>query len=169
VDVVLVSLVINNDPKTARNLSLISLEAFAYSGFLSYASSAISARARPGSGCSSCALDTASFWSGHATISATSAGLTCANHAYLPLWGNPTADAAACALASSNALFTGVARIVADRHYASDVIVGAGVGFAVGFAVPTLLHYSVGTAAEDLSFGPMPSCGRTCLGVQGRF
>jgi hypothetical protein len=42
---------------------------------------------------------------------------------------------------SALASATGVLRIVADRHYASDVIVGAVMGLSVGYGLPWLLHY----------------------------
>ena len=35
---------------------------------------------------------------------------------------------------------TGYLRMAADRHYFTDVVTGAVVGSAVGFAVPYLLH-----------------------------
>lgn len=38
------------------------------------------------------------------------------------------------------AAFTGYLRIAADKHYLSDVLVGAGVGSLVGWAVPYLFH-----------------------------
>jgi membrane-associated phospholipid phosphatase len=38
------------------------------------------------------------------------------------------------------AAFTGYVRIAADKHYLSDVLVGAGVGSLVGWAVPYLFH-----------------------------
>ena len=46
---------------------------------------------------------------------------------------------------------TGVTRVVADRHYASDVVVGAAIGFGVGYGLPRLLHYRAGTQAADAS------------------
>jgi membrane-associated phospholipid phosphatase len=38
------------------------------------------------------------------------------------------------------AAITGYLRIAADKHYASDVLVGAAAGSAVGFIIPTLHH-----------------------------
>jgi membrane-associated phospholipid phosphatase len=35
----------------------------------------------------------------------------------------------------------GVLRIMGDRHYATDVLTGAAIGFGFGYGVPTLLHY----------------------------
>lgn len=81
------------------------------------------------------------FYSGHTAMVAASAGAVCANHSFMPLWGHPAADAFACGLASSAAVATAATRLVGDRHYFSDVFVGSVVGFGIGFAVPTLLHY----------------------------
>jgi membrane-associated phospholipid phosphatase len=38
------------------------------------------------------------------------------------------------------ASFTGYLRMAADKHYLSDVLVGAGVGSLIGWAVPYLFH-----------------------------
>jgi membrane-associated phospholipid phosphatase len=162
------------DGKAARNVAWIGLEAFSYSGLLSFASTSISARARPdsaeclarhpdGSGCSA---DTQSFWSGHSTITATSAGIVCANHRYMPLWGHPVADFSACMVAAGSALTTAISRVAADRHYASDVLVGMGVGFGVGYAVPVLLHYSHAPSGLTVAMAP---CSGQCLSLSGSF
>ena len=150
VDPLLVSLAGRGDGKTALNLELIGLEAFSYAGLTSFVATRTSVRERPdttecrrqhpdGIGCPS---DTEAFWSGHTSIAAASAGLVCANHRYLPLWGSVAADISACALAATSALLTGGTRLAADRHYATDVLMGMGVGFGFGYAVPVLLHYS---------------------------
>ena len=57
------------------------------------------------------------------------------------LYANSVADALACAGTITLAASTGTLRVLGDRHYASDVVVGAVVGFAVGYGVPTLFHY----------------------------
>ncbi len=90
----------------------------------------------------------ASFYSGHAATSATSAGLICAQHTHLPLYGRG-ADFAACADAIVLTSLTGVLRVVSDNHYASDVIVGHAVGFATGYLMPTLLHFRNPPRAND--------------------
>jgi membrane-associated phospholipid phosphatase len=114
-------------------------------------------------------VDTESFFSGHTTIAATSAGLVCANHSRLPLWGHPVADASACALSSTAAVFTGVSRILADRHYATDVLAGFGFGFGIGYAVPVLLHYSRVKTDAVLSLSPGGPCTGACLRLSGSF
>ena len=174
VDPLLVAWGIHGDPKTAWNLGFMGLEAFSYTGLLSFLSTRSSLRERPdstecrrqhpdGAGCQ---VDTESFWSGHTSIAAASAGLVCANHRYLSLWGHPAADATACIWAASGALFTGVSRLSADRHYATDVIVGLGVGFGIGYAVPVLFHYSRNNTDVTVSVAP---CEGSCLSVTGSF
>jgi membrane-associated phospholipid phosphatase len=177
IDPLLVSLAVNGDPKAAVNLELVSLEAFSYAGLLSFVSTRISVRARPdtteclrqrpdGAGCEH---DTESFWSGHTSIVAASAGLVCANHQYMSLWHHPLADASACALASTGALVTAVSRIAADRHYATDVIVGMGIGFGFGYGVPVLLHYTRRRPGWTVSIQPDALGAGASLSVAGPF
>lgn len=85
-----------------------------------------------------------SFFSGHTTAAFTLAGLTCIHHANLPLYGHPVADALACLGGMAAASTTGALRIVADRHYMTDVLVGAVFGTAAGVTLPWLLHYRGG-------------------------
>jgi membrane-associated phospholipid phosphatase len=146
-------------------------EAYSYSGLLSIISTQISARKRPYSECHEGGeCDTQSFYSGHAAIAATGAGLMCANHTRIALYGNPVLDIGSCVLMSVNALVTATTRVTADRHYATDVIVGTGFGFAFGYAVPVLLHYSYGPKNDKrLTFAPDPSCGGNCISVRGVF
>ncbi len=174
IDPLLVAWGLHGDPKTAMNLGFMGLEAFSYAGVLSFISTRTSQRERPdatecyrnhpdGAGCQP---DTESFWSGHTSIAAASAGLVCANHRYLRLWGHPAADAAACVWASSGALATGLSRLVADRHYTTDVLVGMGVGFGFGYAVPVLLHYSRTKPEVTLAVAP---CAGGCVSLTGSF
>jgi hypothetical protein len=162
-DALVVSTVGHSDTKLAANLTGVTLEAYSYSGLASFIATETSARQRPDGS------DTQSFFSGHAAISATAAGLLCANHSRIPLWGNKVADVAACVIASLNALTTATTRVVADRHYASDVILGTGVGFGFGYAVPVLLHYSYHGTLGRISFVPDPNCGPGCIGMRGSF
>ncbi len=100
-----------------------------------------------------------SFFSGHATFvfalatsAATVATLRGYRHAWL-LWvvGQPLAAA------------TALLRLAADKHWASDVILGTLFGQAVGVLMPTLLHGRVGPV--ELQAAPMPNG----LAVSGRF
>jgi hypothetical protein len=171
VDVLLVSTIGHRDSKLTLNLGGMLLEAYAYSGLTSFISTSISARKRPSSEClpgGEC--DTQSFYSGHSAIAATGAGLMCANHTRIALYGNPILDIGVCVLASANALLTATTRVTADRHYATDVILGTGFGFGFGYLVPVLLHYSYGPNKDrTLRFAPDPSCGGSCIGVRGTF
>jgi membrane-associated phospholipid phosphatase len=177
VDPLLISLAGRGDGKAALNLELIGLEAFSYVGALSFVSTRLSLRERPdvtecrrqhpdGVGCIG---DTEAFWSGHTSIAAASAGLVCANHQYMRLWGSPLADFGACALATTTALVTGVTRLAADRHYATDVIVGEGIGFLTGYAVPVLLHYSRKQSRIAVTLRPDPIGPGGWLNVAGLF
>jgi membrane-associated phospholipid phosphatase len=177
VDPLVVAWLVRDDPKLAYNLAFLGLEAFSYAGLLSFVSTRISVRERPdASECrrqhpdfAGCEADTEAFWSGHTSIVAASAGLVCAHHRYLSLWGSPLADASACVLATSGALVTAGSRLMADRHYASDVIVGMAVGFGIGYAVPVLLHYSRDNGGVAVSVQPSALGDGASINVAGAF
>lgn len=80
-----------------------------------------------------------SFFSGHSAFTFMAAGLVCVHHVKLGLFGSP-GDELACVTAYAGAAATATLRVAGDMHFASDVMVGAGVGTLVGLAVP-LLHY----------------------------
>ena len=71
----------------------------------------------------------ASFYSLHAATA-----FTCAGFSYA-MGSSPTACGASLAMAGA----TGLLRIVSDRHYLSDVLIGAAMGFVVGYVVPVAL------------------------------
>lgn len=162
-DALIVATLAHADSKLAANLTLITLEAYSYSGAASFISTELTARQRPDGS------DTQSFFSGHTAIAATGAGLTCANHSRIALWGNAFADAAACIFASANALTTAATRIVADYHYTTDAIAGLLVGFGFGYAVPVLLHYSYAGEERSIALGPGPTRGGSGITVRGTF
>lgn len=91
--------------------------------------------------------ETQSFPSGHVTLVSTAAGLTCAHHTRIPLYGGGGGDLAACVTALGAATLTAVARMAIDSHYLTDVVVGMGIGALAGYAVPVLLHYGMRTDA----------------------
>jgi membrane-associated phospholipid phosphatase len=177
VDPIAVAWIAHGDPSAAANLALIGLEAFSYAGLSSFVSTRAFARERPDSAeCREhprpgerCSVDTESFWSGHTSITAAAAGLVCANHRYLPLWKWPVLDAGACALSVAGTVTTAVTRVVADRHYASDVLIGGVVGFGIGYAVPVFLHYERRRAAPTVSFLVARPCDRGCAVIGGPF
>ncbi|MCZ7679118.1 MAG: phosphatase PAP2 family protein [Sandaracinaceae bacterium] len=108
-----------------------------------------------------------SFFSGHTSLAFTSAALICLHHTELGLFG-PEGDAATCATGLALASTVGILRILADRHYATDVILGAGVGILSGWLVPWLLHYDVADAAglEGTSATLAPMIDGQNIGVQ---
>ena len=82
-----------------------------------------------------------SFFSGHSSVSFTSAGLVCSHHLHFKLFGGGAADAIACATSLVAAGTVASLRVMADQHYLSDVLTGSAIGAAVGFGLPWLLHY----------------------------
>lgn len=174
IDPLIAAWLVRGDTKAAFNLEAVGLEAFSYAGVASFVSTRLSVRERPDSSeCrrqqEGCEPDTESFYSGHTTIAAASAGIVCANHRVMPLWGNRAADVGACALATTGAVASGVSRLLSDRHYTTDVIAGFGFGFGLGYAVPTLLHYAHRKTDVSLSIVPGGPCTAACLKLSGSF
>jgi membrane-associated phospholipid phosphatase len=64
----------------------------------------------------------------------------------------------------AGAAVTGYLRIAADRHYATDVAVGAVMGSLVGAGVPYLFH-----RPRQMTVAPMPIAGGLTLAVSGVF
>jgi membrane-associated phospholipid phosphatase len=70
---------------------------------------------------------------------------------------------------------TGLFRVIGDRHYTTDVLIGAAIGFSIGYIYPWLLHYRFGSDASarppqgpksgTLSVLPLP----TGLSLSGSF
>jgi membrane-associated phospholipid phosphatase len=156
------ALVVHRNLDVAVQLTLIDMQSLGMAGVITLGAEHTIARERPyahdcgpdgqvhdGSGrtSESCtqADDFKSFYSGHAAASAAMAGLTCVHHQHLPLYGGGAADVAPCVLMIGISIVTGMTRLVADRHWASDVIVGWGVGAAAGYLVPSALHYGFGS------------------------
>jgi hypothetical protein len=111
--------------------------------FLTQATKAISGRERPyARSCDGspprdavCGSDRKrSFLSGHASLAGVGAGLSCAFSLDRHAWGEgPTARVLPCVLGAGAAVTAGVLRIVADKHWGSDVIVGLALGAAIGY------------------------------------
>jgi membrane-associated phospholipid phosphatase len=148
----------------AWQLTWFDLEAYSLGSVVTFTLYDSIARARPAY--SDCQADSrlcgvspsASFPSGHVAESFISAGLSCANHAYVPLYGSRLWDAVACARDVTLAAADGVLRIMGDRHWATDVIAGGGLGFAFGYGMPVLLHYAARTSSTrsaGFSLAPM--------------
>jgi membrane-associated phospholipid phosphatase len=99
-----------------------------------------------------------SFLSGHTSLAFTGAGLTCAHHGNLKLYGSRTGGQVACLSSLAAASTVGVLRCVADKHYTTDVLAGAALGLISGYLLPTWLHYNanfLGPFAGD--FVPLAS------------
>jgi membrane-associated phospholipid phosphatase len=137
----------------AAQLFMVNVEAFALTGLIQGLLTRAVGRERPFAThcasddtsfpCNNTSARTESFISGHAAMAATGAGLTCAHHRNLPLWGG-SADVLACATSILAATAVGTLRVMADKHWTSDVVLGLGLGFTVGYGLPSWLHY--GTA-----------------------
>ncbi|MGE0786262.1 MAG: phosphatase PAP2 family protein [Sandaracinaceae bacterium] len=111
-----------------------------------------------------------SFYSGHASAAFASAGNVCMSHAYLPIYGGAAQDALACGGAVLLASIVGVLRVIADRHYGTDVLIGAAVGLATGLALPYLLHYGWHPGPEIVSgTAPLSATTPVMLSWGGRF
>jgi membrane-associated phospholipid phosphatase len=89
-----------------------------------------------------------SFVSGHTAIAFTGAGLTCAHHRHLPLYGGGWPDVAICVATLAAASSTAVLRVMSDRHYASDSLLGVGIGLVSGWGLPEWLHYGAGDGSD---------------------
>lgn len=89
-----------------------------------------------------------SFYSLHSGVAFTSAGVSCALHLHRSLYDDPAADATACTSALALAATTGALRVVSDRHYLSDVLIGGLLGFVVGYLVPLAIVPERGAAHE---------------------
>lgn len=151
IDTVAVTWIGHGSPKVAWQMFWIDLQALSLSGALALTAEKFVGRARPSN--RPCDADSgyeeycgggdrfASFFSGHTAVAATSAGLVCAHHQHLPLYGGGAGDTAACIAAVTIAATTGMARIANDRHWATDVLTGGIVGTLSGYFLPVWLHY----------------------------
>lgn len=107
--------------------------------------------------------DNLSFYSGHTSFAfslAVSSGTVATMRGY-------RAAPAVWAVGLGAAATTGWLRVAADRHYASDVLTGALVGSAVGFAVPYLLHRRRGRQSHrsvEVAVAPAPGGALVLLG-----
>lgn len=124
-----------NSPDVAFQMSLINTQAHTFTGLATFLIKRTVRRERPNESNSS------SFLSGHASTAFTSAGLVCAHHSAMPLYGNKYADVGACVTALAAATATGSLRVIGNVHYASDVFAGATLGLISGWLLPKIIHY----------------------------
>jgi membrane-associated phospholipid phosphatase len=175
VDVYFVTLGVHQNVDVAGQMLMINLQSLALTGFLSLLAEHAVGRQRPYvpycgpdghvrnaegqillNSCSGPA-DNQSFFSGHSAITATVAGLTCVHHQHLPLYGGGAADLAPCLLMIGASITTGFARLMADKHWASDVVIGWSLGTFSGYVLPSILHYGFGRghAVGAIQVGPL--------------
>lgn len=146
IDVSLV-LAVHRNPEVAAQLFLIDFEVLTLAAATQLLVSRLVGRERPyvrdvckpGEECGGGPYR--SLLSGHTMASFTAAGLMCAHHEMLPIFGGGAPDTWACVWAVSVASVTGFLRIPADEHWTSDVLMGAAVGWAYGYWLPKLLHF----------------------------
>ena len=158
---------LRGSPQVAIQLLLLDAEASAFNSLLTASAFYLTGRARPSY--ADCQRDpsfdplcnphdTSSFWSGHTAQAFGAAGLSCAHHLYAKLYGGGAPDTLACAGAITLSATTNTFRLLADRHHATDIVVGALVGFGFGYGTPTLLHYTQRSDHErriGLAFAPI--------------
>jgi membrane-associated phospholipid phosphatase len=151
IDNLIVTWLGRQSPEVAWQMFVINTQAYALTMSVNAVTKRIAARGRPYA--SECVDDPnysancdnedrfRSFYSGHAAVTATGAGLLCAHHTQLELYGNPTLDTATCAFGVMMTAATGALRIASDNHWTSDVMLGHLMGYASGYLMPTLLYY----------------------------
>lgn len=148
----------------AWQMFMVDAEALTLTTLVTETTKRLSGRARPsGPG------ENDSFFSGHTSIATTGATLLCLQHLELGLLENKAADATVCGAAATLAFTIGVLRVMADRHWASDVLVGAGIGAGSAFLVYKL-HVRQGQV-EPAAFriSPILSPDFRGLSFAGRF
>jgi PAP2 superfamily len=112
----------------ALQLALINGEALIINGLVTRIAEKTIGRLRPDG------TDTSAFPSGHTSTAFTVAAGLCVQHSRLEIYGG-VADKLVCPAALTAATATGLLRIVADRHWATDVLAGAALGSLVGATV----------------------------------
>jgi hypothetical protein len=135
----------------ALQLALINAEALAINAVVSRVTQKTVGRSRPDAQPGT--TDNTAFFSGHTSTAFTMASALCVQHARLQIYGN-AADEVVCPAAVLVAATTGLLRIVADRHWASDVLAGAILGTAIGGGVSWAHLRDRGNATPTLSLGP---------------
>jgi membrane-associated phospholipid phosphatase len=98
--------------------------------------------------------ENASFFSGHASNAFAGAGMVCSD-------SRTAASRVLCGTALATASATAVLRVLADDHYATDVIVGGSVGWVVGYYWRRLS----GSGSSDRSHWVSPRVAPGVLGL----
>lgn len=143
VDLIGMTLIGDRNKDVGLQVFAIQAQAFAITGFVTGVVK-LSGRRRPcaasETGDTDCDDPNRSYFSGHTSMAFAGAGLTCVEQQHFQFFGrvgSPTACAAALALATTTGLF----RVVANKHWMSDMLTGAGVGLVAGWLMPWLMHY----------------------------
>lgn len=148
VDALLVKGAIDGEFGNALRLVLIDAESFALTAFVVTALKNASGRRRSDD------RGNHAFPSGHTATAFTGAGLMCAQHGALRLYGNDTVDDAMCAVGLAAATATAVLRISSGRHWASDTIASAIIGLLSGYLMPALMHDALDPALPRIAIAP---------------
>ncbi|MEZ0311176.1 MAG: phosphatase PAP2 family protein [Myxococcota bacterium] len=178
-DGILVPLLVHRDPETMWQMSMMNVQAFAVSTLIVRMGHRFVARDRPALarcsndpgyyyGCDNIGAfgNYSSFLSGHVSVVATAAGLTCAHHQHVPLYGGGFWDDFACGSMLTLTGIQGVLRMMADKHYVSDMVLGTLIGLAAGYAIPTYLHYEWNPLPKsELKVSLLPQVTDTTTGV----
>lgn len=150
VDAALVAGVGHGNYDVAFQMAMIGMQAVLTAKLVSGLTKGLVGRERPDSAdCVTgnelgCGTHNESFVSGHATSAFVGAGLICAQHQNLALYGDGPWGAVACGASLVAASAVGTLRIVANRHNLTDVIGGALVGLGAGYFLPNLFNYNFG-------------------------
>lgn len=96
------------------------------------------------------------FIGGHTGVVTTTAALTCMHHGQMDLYGE-TGDAVACGAAIAAAAVTFTSRTVIGSHYATDNVLGVGLGLVSGGLLPWLLHYAHDDDVPDVADSSQPT------------
>jgi membrane-associated phospholipid phosphatase len=173
--------VLHEEPALAWKMTWIHAEAMGIAAVLTWPIGRFTGRERPiGADCdrdssysTDCEIDNRyrSFFSGHVATAVAGAGLTCVHHQNLPIYGDGWANHIPCIASIGGAAAVGVLRIMADKHYFSDVLIGAVVGFGAGYLWPSLVRYrgdaeesGNGTRATIVPWGDPTSIGVSVIG-----
>lgn len=130
-----------------------SLNMWALTTATTVATKAAAGRQRPDSfqclvngGGAGCDSENSSFFSGHSSISFAGAGRVCGQHKHHEFFrASATAswdwrDTLVCGSSVLAATSAAMLRVGSDKHWATDVIVGASVGWVFGFVLPDLWY-----------------------------
>lgn len=109
--------------------------------------------------------DTLSFYSGHTSLAF--AGAVSLGTTYARRHDDPRAEAAVWGVGLGVASMTGIGRVLAGKHFWTDVLVGAATGGAIGWLVPKLHEVEHGGAGADRT--PRVEMHVTPMGFGGTF